>query len=67
MVYQGATGLYHFVINVIPFISNSVGSQYMYTRYGWIVINVLIRYLLYIKCGKFLFRDRLIIKYHHNG
>ena len=25
MVYQGATGLYHFVINVIPFISNSVG------------------------------------------
>ena len=25
MVYQDATGLYHFVINVIPFISNSVG------------------------------------------
>ena len=25
MVYQGATGLYHFLINVIPFISNSVG------------------------------------------
>ena len=24
MVYQGATGLYHFLINVIPFISNSV-------------------------------------------
>ena len=24
MVYQDATGLYHFVINVIPFISNSV-------------------------------------------
>ena len=23
MVYQGATGLYHFLINVIPFISNS--------------------------------------------
>ena len=29
MVYQGATGLYHFVINVIPFISNSVSlGQY---------------------------------------
>ena len=27
MVYQGATGLYHFVINVIPFISNSVLSN----------------------------------------
>ena len=26
MVYQGATGLYHFLINVIPFISNSVVS-----------------------------------------
>ena len=24
MVYQGATGLYHLLINVIPFISNSV-------------------------------------------
>ena len=24
MVYQDATGLYHFLINVIPFISNSV-------------------------------------------
>ena len=23
MVYQDATGLYHFLINVIPFISNS--------------------------------------------
>ena len=27
MVYQGATGLYHFLINVIPFISNSVGNK----------------------------------------
>ena len=26
MVFQGATGLYHFLINVIPFISNSVGN-----------------------------------------
>ena len=24
MVYQGATGLYHFLINVIPFISNCI-------------------------------------------
>ena len=28
MVYQGATGLYHFLINVIPFISNSEVTQY---------------------------------------
>ena len=40
MVYQGATGLYHFVINVIPFISNSVvyyiyvAHLTMYTVYG---------------------------------
>ena len=27
MVYQGATGLYHFLINVIPFISNSVSGE----------------------------------------
>ena len=24
MVYQGATGLYHFLIDIIPFISNCV-------------------------------------------
>ena len=29
MVYQDATGLYHFLINVIPFISNSVESLEM--------------------------------------
>ena len=27
MVYQDPTGLYHFVINVIPFIFNSVGVR----------------------------------------
>ena len=27
MVYQDATGLYHFLINVIPFISNSVPAR----------------------------------------
>ena len=32
MVYQGATGLYHFLINVIPFISNSVLGIYMNSR-----------------------------------
>ena len=38
MVYQGATGLYHFLINVIPFISNSVG--FIYTIANIIIINV---------------------------
>ena len=33
MVYQGATGLYHFLINVIPFISNSVDTS-LDTIYG---------------------------------
>ena len=51
MVYQGATGLYHFVINVIPFISNSVWlaafslfiSYYTLIRYyesSFIYINI---------------------------
>ena len=30
MVYLDATGLYHFVINVIPFISNSVVNTLYY-------------------------------------
>ena len=33
MVYQGTTGLYHFLINVIPFISNSVVPEYGHSRY----------------------------------
>ena len=34
MVYHGATGLYHFLINVIPFISNSVGLVYKLNNNG---------------------------------
>ena len=35
MVYQDATGLYHFLINVIPFISNSV----VYDNYRYLPIS----------------------------
>ena len=42
MVYQGATGLYHFLINVIPFISNSVGTEiYEIFKYTNALVNIL--------------------------
>ena len=41
MVYQGATGLYHFLINVISFISNSV---YIYINISIIIIIIIIRF-----------------------
>ena len=48
MVYQGATGLYHFLINVIPFISNSVVvyrvcsdlSTFKYIAIVEVIINI---------------------------
>ena len=55
MVYQGATGLYHFLINVIPFISNSVMSlrsrsrvkaSMVLTRVDHLFIHTYIRSLL---------------------
>ena len=46
MVYQGATGLYHFLINVIPFISNSVGTTFTtLTNVGYCSL-----YIYYIIC-----------------
>ena len=46
MVYQDATGLYHFVINVIPFISNSVYAyeyEYIYLHCKVMGSNINIR------------------------
>ena len=48
MVYQGATGLYYFLINVIPFISNSVP----YT-FG--------KYILYFACIEYDYFDILFL------
>ena len=47
MVYQDATGLYHFLINIIPFISNSVVKLEKIWRSGEIEFLLVLSTLLY--------------------